>query len=232
MEGKYSRLISRIMHHLGHGDNYSDVRSAGASFSFYVQELKTRTTCACLLHHAQTLDLIEKGILANLDAATGVSQKPTMYIIDHQDCEFFKSFTASKGNKCRPYPLQSSTSQASKDRELCIHAEALVAAKASLSKREGLTEEVIVGVVDKAGAYGMYDERKNSWSVSVPAETFDERALFSRRGTTPIHADHAPRPPQPSSTTFCPKGFPPTPPMAPMCVPRVASEISAEIMTI
>lgn len=231
MEGKYSRFISRVMHHLGHGDRYLDVRSAGASFSFYFQELKTRPTCACLLHHAQTLDSIEKGILANLDAATSFSEKPTLYIIDHQDCEIFKSFTASKGKNCLSYPLQTSASQASKDRELRIHAEALIAAKTSLSKRKGMTE-VIVGVVDQAGAYGIYDEIKNSWSVRVLAETFDERALFARRGTTSNCTSHVPCPPLPTSTTACAKGFPPTPPMAPACAPRLVPKIFSEMVTI
>ena len=210
MDGKYSRFVSRVMRHLGHGDKYLDIRSAGASFSFYFQEIQKRPGCACLSHHVSTFDSVEKGISANLDAAIRVTPKPTMYIIDHQDCETFKSFTTSNGKNCLFYPSQSTTSRAAKDRELRIHAEALVTARATLSKREGL-EEIVVGVVDRAGAYGIYDESKNSWSVRVPEETFDERALFARRGTTSNCTSHVSCPPLPTATTSCAKGFPPTP---------------------
>jgi hypothetical protein len=177
------------------------------------------------------MDSLGKGVSANLDAATSLSPQSTLYIIDHQDCETFKTFTTGNGTSCLSHPLQPTASKNSKDRELQIHAEALVAAKEALSKRTGLTE-IIVGVVDQAGAYGIYDEKKNAWSVRVPAELFDERALFAKHGKTSNSMRRAPcRPPLPSKT-FCVGGFPPTPPMAPACSPRLATKLFSEMATI
>jgi len=225
------KSIARIMHHLGHGENYIDIRSAGAAFSFYFQELKKRPECTCILHHAPIVETIAKGISANLDAARHLPVQPKLYIVDHQDCAAFKAFTTSKGTSCLSYPICPTVSQTSKDLELRIHSEALVAAKEALRKRQGLME-IVLGVVDRAGAYGVYDEQEKSWSIKVLPETFDARALFAERGATSNSTRHAPCRSMPPTKSFCVGGFPPTPPMAPAYSPRLLPNMFTEMVAI
>jgi carbonic anhydrase len=228
---RYTKFLDRVMRRLGHASNYFDVRCAGASFPLYFQDHQRRPECSCLDEHAQTIDVLAKGAIANLRTAANLVSHSMLYIIDHQDCGAFKAFMDRGGRECLAYPPQPSASQASKEHELSIHRDALMAAKVILSK-ESMWADIVVGVVDRAGAYGIYDETSDAWYISVPAIAFDAKALFSKncaisKPTRPLHCHHR----GPHASCHVEK-FPPTPPMAPACSPRPVPKMYSEMALI
>ena len=225
---RYSKYLTRVMKNLGHASSYFEIKAAGASFPFYYDYLETRDECQCVKQHEKTIGAIAAGALANLDTALNFITQSTLYIIDHQDCAAFKAYTACTGKSCINYPSQPSSSQESKDRELYIHAEALVGAKSVLSKSVRYTV-IILGIIDQAGAFGVYDENTKLWSVQVSGESFDPHALFSKNNVNLGSMCHIRCPLTVGRCQSFFGGFPPTPPMAPMCSPRIIPRLFSEM---
>lgn len=219
--------VARAMRGLGFEANYFDARAAGGALPLCVEQLRSRDD---VLHGlVEPLDAapasVEAAILAQLDASKRfLPRHRKICLMHHQDCAAFKAFAGGLEYPARPSPLRSA-----KALELSIHAEALIAAKARLAERVH-AGDVLLGVLDAAGACGLLDEATREWTVVVPAAVYDSNALFTPADDDVKAAPQALRPPAaPGLPPQVPAPFPPSPPLAPASSPRLGAGLCMEV---
>ena len=116
-------------------------------------DLSTCTPCDPL---NSDMELLERGLIRNIEIALTLDPIPEIYIINHQDCGAFKSYLS-----CSGYPQ---TLGANNSLEIKINTELLFFAKEYVNFRFP-DIKVRLGLIDINGTVADFDEKYQSWYV-------------------------------------------------------------------
>ena len=165
---RYDDLVAQYFNAIGENSNYYNATTAGACLPISYDEYCRKYRSGCTHSFIKTNDILEEGLYTNLSISQQLSDLDTIYLIDHQDCAFFKLTLPKSG-----YPKELGENNR---REKLIHKRALELAKTKLRKR--ISNKIRLGLIDINGSVAYLNPKTGNWKVEYTGPGTNPKGLW------------------------------------------------------